>query len=57
MDLQGVEWIQCKQYRLTPDTSQAAASYNNVDGELVEDGPVHATVLKKHVKYFGRVGS
>jgi len=51
-DLPGVEWIACTAYRLEPvDTT---ASFNDIDGEEVEKGPIQACVLPKAVRYFGK---
>jgi sphingosine kinase len=49
--LPGVEWIICRQFRLTPDRDDV--SYNDVDGEEVVRGPVQAIVEPKRLRYFG----
>lgn len=38
----GAEFIQCKAYRLEPITE---GSFNDLDGEVVESGPIQAKVL------------
>lgn len=51
--LPGVEWIQCKQYRLV--AADENVSYNNVDGEEVVRGSVQAIVEPTHLMYFGSI--
>ena len=49
VDMPGVEFIQCKAYRLEP---LSPGSYNNIDGEVVEPGPVQAKVLPGAARLF-----
>jgi sphingosine kinase len=44
-----VEFIQCKAYRLEPIT---LGSFNDLDGEVVEPGPIQAAVLPRAIKAF-----
>lgn len=53
--LPGIEWIQCKQYRLV--AADEVASYNDLDGELVVRGTVQAMIEPTHLTYFGSIAS
>lgn len=51
--LKGVEWISCTAYRLEPVVGKnIRRTFNNIDGEKVEYGPIQGTVLPKAIKYF-----
>ena len=39
VDMTGVEFIKCSAYRLEPITK---GSFNDLDGEVIEDGPIQA---------------
>ena len=45
----GVEFIRCSAYRLEPITP---GSFNDLDGEVIEAGPVQAHVMPGAVKVF-----
>jgi sphingosine kinase len=47
----GMEVIECVAYRLEPLTS---GSYNDIDGEVVEDGPIQACVRPGVLRVFGK---
>lgn len=49
VDLPGVEFVECVAYRLEP---LSQGSFNDIDGEVVEDGPIQANVLPKTVQVF-----
>lgn len=42
VDMEGVEFIKCTAYRLEPITK---GSFNDLDGEVIESGPIQGTVL------------
>jgi sphingosine kinase len=44
-----VEFIQCTAYRLEPITP---GSFNDLDGEVVEPGPIQAAVLPRAIQAF-----
>jgi hypothetical protein len=44
VDMPGLEWITCTAFRLEPDDENY--SYNDVDGECVERGPIQGTSIK-----------
>ena len=48
-NMPGVEFIRCTAYRLEPITT---GSFNDLDGEVIESGPVQAHVLPGAVKVF-----
>lgn len=48
-NMPGVEFIKCSAYRLEP---VSPGSYNDLDGEVIEDGPVQGHVLPSAVKVF-----
>jgi sphingosine kinase len=53
VNLPGVEWIQCTAYRLDPvKGNNTQETYNNIDGERVESGPVQGYVHPKAIRYF-----
>ena len=39
VDMTGVEFIKCSAYRLEPITK---GSFNDLNGEVIEDGPIQA---------------
>jgi len=43
VDMPGVEWIECTQYSLEP--ADATASFNDLDGEAIERGPVQGACV------------
>lgn len=43
VSMPGVEWIECTAYRLEP--ADATASYNDLDGEVIERGPIEGELL------------
>jgi sphingosine kinase len=47
--LKGVEFIRCSAYRLEP-----VGSFNVIDGEMVEAGPIQAHVVPKSMLLFGK---
>ena len=49
VDMHGVEFIQCTAYRLEPITP---GSFNDLDGEVVEAGPIQGTVLPEAVEAY-----
>jgi sphingosine kinase len=49
VDVEGVEFIECVAYRLEPIST---GSYNDLDGEVIESGPVQAHVLPSAIKAF-----
>lgn len=49
VDMPCVEFIQCTAYRLEPITP---GSFNDLDGEVVEPGPIQATVLPRAMQVF-----
>lgn len=53
VNLPGVEWIQCTAYRLEPVRgNNIRETYNNVDGEQVEPGPIQGYIRPKAIRYF-----
>jgi sphingosine kinase len=48
--LPGVEYLTCTAFRLEPAT---AGSFNDIDGEPVENGPIQAHVVPGSVSFFG----
>lgn len=46
---EGVEFYECVAFRLEPVTE---GSYNCVDGEQVENGPIQAHVVPRAVQFF-----
>lgn len=53
VNLPGVEWIQCTAYRLDPVRgNNIRETYNNIDGERVEPGPIQGYVHPKAIRYF-----
>jgi sphingosine kinase len=51
MNCEITEMIQCVAWRLEPLTE---GSYNNLDGEAVESGPIQGRVLPSVIKTFGK---
>lgn len=51
LSIPGVESVQCRAFRLVPSTS---GSFNDIDGEVVEDGPIQAEVLPSRMRTFGK---
>jgi diacylglycerol kinase family enzyme len=49
IDMPCVEFIQCSAYRLEPI---APGSFNDLDGEVVESGPIQAAVLPKAIQAY-----
>lgn len=49
LDIDGVEFVQCTAYRLEP---LSPGSFNDVDGEKVEDGPIQAHVIPCSMQIF-----
>jgi sphingosine kinase len=49
IDQDCVEYIECVAYRLEPT---APGSYNDIDGEKVEDGPIQAHVIRGCMRVF-----
>ena len=49
--LPGAEFIDCVAYRLEP---QSPGSFNDIDGEAVEDGPIQGVVQPQTMQIFGR---
>ena len=47
--MNGVEFIQCSAYRLEPITQ---GSYNDLDGEVIESGPIQASVLPSSIQAY-----
>jgi sphingosine kinase len=47
--MNGVEFIQCSAYRLEPITR---GSYNDLDGEVIESGPIQASVLPSSIQAY-----
>lgn len=45
----GAEFVECVAYRLEPLTT---GSFNDIDGEVVEDGPIQAHVLPRSFQVF-----
>jgi diacylglycerol kinase family enzyme len=51
--MKGVEWIRCTAYRVEPVIgTNIRSTYNNIDGEKVEFGPIQGVVHPKAIKYF-----
>lgn len=48
VNLKGVEFVRCAAYRLEP-----TGSFNVIDGEMVEAGPLQARVIPKSMNLFG----
>lgn len=49
VDMEGVEFIKCTAFRLEPITK---GSFNDLDGEVVESGPIQAQVLPGAIDVF-----
>lgn len=49
VDMEGVEFIKCTAYRLEPITT---GSFNDLDGEVIEAGPIQGTVLPEAIQAF-----
>ena len=49
IEVPGSEVIECVAYRLDPTT---AGSFNDLDGEVVESGPIQAKVVPASVQTF-----
>ena len=47
--MNGVEFIECSAYRLEPITD---GSFNDLDGEVVEAGPIQATVSPSSLRAY-----
>ena len=47
-----VEYVECTAYRLEP---LVEGSYNDLDGEIIESGPIQAQVMPHALQVFGRV--
>jgi sphingosine kinase len=45
----GAEFVQCSAYRLEPITK---GSFNDLDGEVIESGPIQATVIPRAIQSF-----
>lgn len=53
VDMPGAEWIKCTAYRLDPvKGNNIRETYNNVDGERVEPGPIQGCVHPRAIRYF-----
>jgi hypothetical protein len=53
VDMPGLEWITCTAFRLEPDDENF--SFNDIDGECVERGPVQGTSQQKEDSTGGAV--
>jgi sphingosine kinase len=49
VNMNGVEFIECSAYRLEPITD---GSFNDLDGEVVEAGPIQATVSPSSLRAY-----
>lgn len=49
VDCKDVEIVECVAYRLEPLTDN---SYNDLDGELIESGPIQGQVMPVGVQFF-----
>lgn len=49
VDMHGVEFVQCSAYRLEPITP---GSFNDLDGEVIESGPVQAAVMPASIQAY-----
>lgn len=49
VNMPGVEFIRCSAYRLEPITP---GSFNDLDGEVIEPGPVQGYVMPGAIKVF-----
>jgi hypothetical protein len=49
IDMPGAEFIECTAYRLEPITT---GSFNDLDGEVIEPGPVQAAVIPHAIRAF-----
>jgi hypothetical protein len=47
--MDGVEFIECTAYRFEP---QSEGSYNDLDGEVIESGPIQGIVMPSAMKAF-----
>ena len=52
VDMEGVEFIQCLAYRLEPQTT---GSFNDLDGEVIEDGPIQGHVVPSAIEAYCNV--
>jgi hypothetical protein len=56
VNMKGVEWIRCTAYRVEPidkdGNTTIRTTFNNVDGEMVESGPIQGIVQPKAIRYF-----
>ena len=50
-NMPGVEWIECTAFRLEPLTE---GSFNDLDGEAIESGPIQARVMPSAMQVFGK---
>jgi diacylglycerol kinase family enzyme len=50
-DLPQAEFIECSAYRLEPITE---GSYNDLDGEVIETGPIQGMVMPGAMKVFSK---
>jgi diacylglycerol kinase family enzyme len=48
-DMHGVEFIKCTAYRMEP---LSQGSFNDIDGEVVESGPIQGKVLPGAIQVF-----
>jgi diacylglycerol kinase family enzyme len=48
-DMPGVEFIKCTAYRLEPISP---GSFNDLDGEVIEAGPIQGKVLPEAVQVY-----
>ena len=48
--MNGVVFIKCSAYRLEPITQ---GSFNDLDGEVIESGPIQAAVLPSSIRAYG----
>lgn len=49
VDMEGAEFISCTAYRLEPITE---GSYNDLDGEVIESGPIQGIVLPGAIRAY-----
>lgn len=49
VDMDAVEFIDCTAYRLEPISP---GSFNDLDGEVIESGPVQGLVLPKAIRAY-----
>ena len=47
--MSGVEFIECYAYRLEPISR---GSFNDLDGEVIESGPIQAAVLPSSIQAY-----